>query len=278
MKPKWIIEDDAFPEDIKPLTEALEKQNIEHKVIPHLSPFKLDEWEEHLGNYPGEECVIFYGSLNTAKQLRKITKWIPGVYYNIPKYECVNYYAHLGEYLLNRNYILLPFGELKNQKEFLYHCLAMDRAIFIRPNRGDKIFTGKLVYKEKFEEEIERFGYGNIGSEELVAASEPKNLKFEWRFVVVEGKVITGSQYAENDRFGTEVGCPLEAFEFAEEIAAHYNPDVAWVIDVCQTKGGTYRLMEVGCFSCAGLYKCDLDLIVKAVSVAAVREWQSYND
>lgn len=273
MNVKWLIESDAFPEDTTPTLEALERNGIEYKVVP-FKPFELDEYLEL---YPGEQCVVFYGSLGLAKKLRRKAQWIPGIYYNVPVFDCVRYYAHLGKYLLNGNYIFLPFGDLIRQKEFLYHHLGADRTIFLRPNRGDKIFTGQLIYKEKFEEEIERFGFGQITAEELVVASEPANIRFEWRFVVVESQVVAGSQYKENDRCSPDPACPEEAFQFASEIARTYQPDdAAWVVDICQTRGGKYRLMEIGCFSCAGLYRCDRDAIVQAVSDAALREWQSY--
>jgi len=70
---------------------------------------------------------------------------------------------------------------------------------------------------------------------------------------------------------------PPEALALAQEVAQHYNPNTAWIIDICQTKAGEYKLMEVGCFSCCGLYKCNRDIIVAAVSKAAAQEWESYH-
>jgi hypothetical protein len=34
--------------------------------------------------------------------------------------------------------------------------------------------------------------------------------------------------------------------------------------------------MEIGCFSCAGLYECDKDVIIEEVSRVAIKEWQEY--
>ena len=272
MQAKWVIEDDAFPEDMTPLLDALKRQGIEYKTVQYQHSCDIC-----LELYPGEDCVIFQGSLRLARQLRKKAKWIPGVYYNVPKYECIAYYAHLGKYLVNGNYIMLPFGELLRQKEFLFEHLSCDRAIFLRPSRGDKIFTGQIVYKEKYEDTIDRFGFGQIDPEEVVVVAEPRNIAAEWRFIVVDGKIITGSQYKENDRVAIAAGYPVEAFDLASRIVCEYNHDQAFVVDICLTKSGIYALMEVGCFSCAGLYQCDRDVIVKSVSEAAVKEWQSYS-
>lgn len=270
MTPKWLIEIDVFPEDTDPLLESLERQGIGYTAT------KLYDIEEGLSRYPGEDCVIFYGSLRTARQLRRKAKWIPGVYYNIPRYECVDYYAHLGKYLLNGNYIILPFGDLLRQKEFLYESVGADRAIFVRPSRADKPFTGRLIYKEYFDKDVDGLGFKQMEPHELIVVSEPRNIKFEWRFIVVEGRVITGSQYKENDKVAIKEGYPQGAFDFAANIASIFSPDLAWVCDVCQTKFDEFKIMEVGCFSCAGLYKCDREAVVKAVNESAVKEWESF--
>lgn len=274
MTTKWIIEESSLPEDCTPLYEALNENLIEYKVVPEYRPFDRD-----ISNYlvyPDNDCVVVMGSLNLSKNLRKKAKWIPGIYYNASKYECVNYYAHLGKYLLNSDYIMLPFGELIRQKKFLYEHLGIDRAIFVRPNRGDKTFPGQVVYKEDFEKKIERFGFNQIEPEELVIASSPKPLRFEWRFVMADEEAITGSQYRKNGQVETKLHYPLAAAKFAEEVARNYDPgDKVWVVDVCQTND-EFKLMEIGCFSSAGLYCCDRRSIVREVSKAALKEWQSY--
>jgi hypothetical protein len=276
MDVKWIIEDDAFPEDTQPTIDALKSNNIDYQVVKYL-PFHNINFVDL--DYQKEDCVIFYGSLITAQKLRKQSRWIPGVYYNKDSYDCINYYARLGKHLLNRNYVMLPFGELKRRKEFLYDAVGEDRTVFIRPNRGDKLFTGQLVYKEYFEEDISRFGYNNIAIDEIVVVSKPYNLLYEWRLVVADNKIITGSQYRENNRVSSSERVPEEVIEFANDIVKLYNPnDRVWILDICQEKNKTYHIMEVGCFSCAGLYYCDRDIIVKEVSRIALEEWKSFQE
>jgi hypothetical protein len=65
------------------------------------------------------------------------------------------------------------------------------------------------------------------------------------------------------------------AFELATEIAGgDYQPDPAWVLDICRTATGDYRLLEIGGFSFADLYACDKNDVVAAVSAAALKTWQ----
>ncbi len=260
-------------ESTERMTDALKRQNIDHKVVEYV-PYSGST--EYLKSFSPDDCVIFQGSLQFAAQIRREAKWIPGVFFNSVRYNCTHYYPALGEYLLNENYMMLPYGELKRRKEYLYEHLGTDRTIFLRPNVGDKLFTGKLVFKENYEKDVEMLGFYDVPSEALVVAAEPQNLNAEWRFVVTEDGVVAGSQYRKGIQVWRDAAYPQEAFDLAGEIAKKYKPDGAWVVDICLTKSGRYRLMEVGCFSCCGLYECNRDAVVAAVSAAALKEWQSY--
>lgn len=274
MNVKWLIESTSIPEDVGPLLEALDKQGIEYKELEKHSLYKSSPHEI----YDPSECVVFFGTLQTAQKLRRESQWIPGVYYNVSAYNCDHYYPHIGDLLLNREYIMLPFGDLLRQKELLYAHLGEDRSIFLRPNRGDKIFTGKVIYKEDFDKEVVSLGYGQIDPHELVVAARPINLEKEWRFVCVDTEVVTGSCYKEHNFVGYQAGYTEEALEIAKQAISKYRPDPVWVVDVGLTKGGRYAVVEVGCFSCAGLYLCDREAIVKKVSQAALNEWQEYEE
>jgi hypothetical protein len=94
-------------------------------------------------------------------------------------------------------------------------------------------------------------------------------------FVVAEDRVITGSPYKK----GRMDPPTPEAVALAEKVAkAGYQPDPVWCVDVCRTSMDKYYVVEIGCFSCAGLYECDLDKIVREVSAIALRDWMDINN
>ena len=175
---------------------------------------------------------------------------------------------------------MLPYGELLRQKGFLYDKLGADGAIFIRPNRGNKIFTGTLVYRERFEKDIDIMGCYHVQPNELCVVCEPHNVKKEWRYLIVDGRVVTGSEYRPGLHECT-AGISVHsddyvAYRVAEDIIENveYCPDRCWTLDICMTRQGSFYLLEVGCFSCAGLYVMDASRVVKAVSQAAVEDWK----
>src|SRR5688572_18984152 len=111
MKPLWLIVEDSFPDDLAPLLESLENSNTPYTTIKSDIYFDEDKLNFLVHrNIWEKECVVYYGPLNLGKWLIKNAPWTPGVYYNVPKYECLAYYSKLGKYLLNDNYIMLPWG------------------------------------------------------------------------------------------------------------------------------------------------------------------------
>ena len=82
--------------------------------------------------------------------------------------------------------------------------------------------------------------------------------------------------YCENGEFESKPEIDSEAQKLAAEIASgEYSPDPVWIIDICQSSDGDYRLLEIGGFSFADLYACNKSDIVNAVSAVALSQWQT---
>ena len=293
MKAKWLIELDLFSDTESDLINAIKNSGREVNTIKYI-PFD-DNFISNKCNklFNSEDCVIFYGSLNLGKKFKKMS-YIPGVYLNNVALECKSYYPVFGDELLHSNYIMMPFGDLIRRKEFIFNHFG-DR-IFIRPNSGYKEFTGNVLDKNNFEYGIELASFYDVSPDLLVIVSDAKDIQKEWRFVIVNQEVVSGSLYRDWTDGGENIerGCTTKdlvllhsksvkeycsdekAFEYAKKVAKLYNPDVAWTLDVTLTESGEYKTIEIGCFSCAGLYGNDLDKVVKAVSEASENEWEEY--
>ena len=276
MQTKWLISEmggTTYQDGCDALKNALKRQGIEYKIAE--DDHFLSE-TTYLNLFRPEDCVVFIGSLEFAEKVKAAAKRVPGVYHNVPAFECTYYYPRLGQYLLNDNYIMIPYGELLRQKEFLYEHVGNQDVVFIRPNTGSKLFTGRPVYREHYEKDVERtLGFYDVQPEALVVVAEPQNLDGEWRFIAVEGRIVTGSQY--RNKLGPKIheDYPQEAFDLASEIASKFQPDPVYCVDICYREHyNDYRLLEVGCFSCAGLYACDKDVIAEEVSQLAWKEWK----
>jgi len=293
MSTKWLVESDVFQDNTDKLISTLKKKGIDYHVLKYI-PFDEDLAKRCLDIYGPDECVVFYGSLNLGHKLRKLP-WVPGVYLNEKAFECTMYYPYLKEMLLHHDdYMMMPYGDLVNQKTNIFNHFRADK-VFIRPNSGMKQFTGMIVYKDDFYECVKLAEF--YDPDLLVLISRVFPLEKEWRFVIVNGEPVSGSLYRDwsspekitpdtvtrdyvlMNSHSLWEGCDdKQALMTAYEAAKRYNPDRCWTMDIAKTEYDTYSVLEIGCFSGAGLYGNDLNKVVDAVSKEACEEWNEYND
>ena len=276
MQPKWLLEEDVFEEDLTPFFEEIAKQGMEVSMISYSmddSVF-LNLWD------PGD-CVIVHGSFQLIQRVKEKAAWIPGVYFNLPRFKCTYYYPRFGKHLLNEDYAMLPFGELLRRKEFLADTFGYLDCVFVRPDSGFKTFSGKVAQLNDWEKEVERFGFYDVQPEELVLVSRPQfGLQKEWRLVVADSKVISASQYKANEKYDVTPDVPQDVTDFGQRVLddVSYHPDHVWTMDICETSEGDLRVLEVGSFSGASLYVAPKEPIVREVSLIALEEWDSYQE
>jgi hypothetical protein len=278
MKVKWLIEDYEHDSSLQPIMDEIEKQGMEYKIA------KYEPWEScKLDHYPDKDCVVFYGTLNLGRQLQGQKGWIPGAYCNFKNLCCKTYYSYWGKYLFNQDYIMMPFLEIKRKQDWVFENYGVDDAIFIRPDSGAKCFTGQLLYKELIDKEYKLYANyaGKPLDEIMTVISSAKVIDKEWRCVVVDKKVVACSQYKKDGKLDISAEWDddmCEVMFYSQNIAdEEWQPDIAYTLDICKSNG-EYSLLEANSFSCSGLYECDPEPIVRAVSKAALREWKEHNE
>jgi hypothetical protein len=258
----WLLEHEVFQEDENPLIAALKKLGVEHTLVKFGTPYQtyIQQMED--------KRAVFHGSLQFGKQIR--ASWTPRqntrVYCSLEKYECTYYYPRLGEFLLNSEYVMLPFGELMRRQFWLFNTLGGD-ALFVRPSSGYKTFTGFALNKSDWELEL-RFLKGMVNPEDIVVVAPTRNVKKEWRVVIVGDKPVTAGQYREEGIDVRESRVSKEVFDFAQMVLdfTQYRPDMAWTLDVGETDDGALKIIEPNSFSCAGLYACDYEAVIEAIN------------
>lgn len=264
MKPKWLIQEDIDGIDTQPIVEAIVAQGSQVS-ISRAKPFLSVEFDTYLP----EECVICYGSIDFIRRIKQRTQWVPGVWCNFENMKCSTYYAHYGSFLLNNRYAMLPVGDLLNR---WHDWVDADRVIgnrcqfFIRPNSGAKPFTGFVVSYNRLPE-IQKL-VDSVGPETLVVVAPLRQISEEYRFVIVNRKVVTGCRYLPEESVLYDEG----AWDVACKIAEHpWQPDLAYTVDVAR-HNDTFSLLEVNSFSCSGFYACDIPAIVTNANALAVKE------
>lgn len=237
-------------------------------------------WEDTDNSYRGafaeKSCVITHADIDLVNRVRRDGIWTPGVIATLENFHCSHYFSHFGRFLLNRDYVMLPFGELERRADFLFQTFGRDGKIFVRPDSPLKLFTGLLADRANYARDLEFMAFYEFPMESLVVVSSPKRIDAEWRFVIADQSVVAGSLYKSSNPLDASPQNDVGARQLVDEIlATGYSPDPVWVMDICRTIDGVYQLLEIGCFSFANLYSCDKDAVVRAVSAVAVTMHQS---
>ena len=278
-KAKWLICNLGKDDHIQQLYYGVLESGREAEVI------SLKQFAEMVET-PSEQraCIVTAGSIWMNGEIRKMRPNWAGNWHDESLYDCTRYYTYWGEYITQQNYIMLPFAEMVRRKDWLYKTIGVDDQIFFRPNSGGKEFTGAAIGKGAFDSWAKHvsgveFNFETLKKDLLCVAAKPKRLKKEFRLVIKDGKVVTGSAYRIAMHAWME---PLEdagekddVVKFAEDLLAkNLMPlPAAHVLDIA-LEDDRISVLEVGCFCCAGLYKCDRRKIALAVSEAAEAEFE----
>lgn len=212
--------------------------------------------------------VLAYGSFAFVKHILALNPPPrPGSYMQVENLSFHRFAAHLGDLLLNDDFNILPFGELKRRG-------SPERNVFVRPDRVTKSFTGFAITPDRFEYEMSCLDrLSGVGAEELVVVASAKLIDQECRYVVADGKIVAKSTYGWVEGFVPSTTTDPRCDAIAEEVAGRdWQPDTVYTCDIALSAGRA-RVVELNSFSCSGLYACDTAAVARAVTACIVEEY-----
>lgn len=275
MRPVWLIESGVYGDEVAPLLAEIERQGMVGAVVPYKM---LKETAPVVGGEPlvPGACVIGYGTLPFARQIQLHQRWVPGAWCAMENLDCAAYFAYFGKFLLNQHYTILPGLEAIRQKDWLYFVFGVNDEVFARPTSCHKLFVGRRIDRHAFEQALAPTRYDPTT---LVVIARPQPIAREWRLVVVDDRVVAGSQYAVGGVRAITPDCPGEVVAFAAAMLAEvrWRPDPVFMLDVCESAGQLW-LVELNSFSCSWLYQSDLPSVVAETRALAQQAWAKRQD
>lgn len=240
----WAIESGVFPHIESDIIEAVKAVGQDYVVFEDALDYDVDN-------------MVMIGSTELyEKYPTKVIGIADKFYYSA-------YYIHFKSVLLNHP----RFVSISN---FLENRVSLAR-VFVRPDSPLKPFSGRII--SVADANLESFDYGFYHENEnlLIMVCEVQKIDAEWRFVIVNGDVVTGCQY--DDRRGVTTGtAPPSVYELAQKVATYkWQPSYAYVADICLCDSRV-KLIELNPLSSADLYSCDVKKVVKSVSLFLTKE------
>lgn len=215
-----------------------------------------------------EQPILAYGTVQFIRNFNNTFKGLcPGVYQNDIVRSFHKFAVPLNDYLLNDDYIIVPYYFIRTGK-------YADQSIFAKPLSGLKQFTGKAITPKSFKDDIETMNkFEHIDDDLLCVVSSVKDIQAEFRYIIADKQVITGSEYRWDNVLDVRIDTLPECDKMAQHIASlDWQADTVYVCDVAMTNNGP-KVIELNSFSSSGLYACDTYKIVEAVAKTATREY-----
>lgn len=258
---KLLLETEVFQNDLDSLIGDAVLHGIPYEIVKFGKSY-----EDYIFQLKNEQ-VVFLGSIQFAKLIQhyNLENWY--VFANFDKLNCLYYYPRLADFILNYQYAMFPFGDLERRKvellNMFYRGAGSEDKFFLRPAEAGKVFGGMVVTKDTWQNTKQLRAL----PETLVLAARVHDIVKEWRFIICNGKVVTGSQYKENGNIVRIKAVPEQVWHYAQGVLNNvkYRPDALWTLDVCQLVTGALFVLEVGSFSCAGLYAADSTKVIEAI-------------
>lgn len=221
---------------------------------------------------PSAGPLVAYGTHQFIWAMRRrCPTYLPGDFGHSEELSYAAVAGHLGDLMLNDDFVILPYGEVLRRG-----CDGLGESFFIKPADRVKAFTGFVMTRAMWATEVETIRQkAGIGLDNLCVVARPQAIEAEFRFVIADREVVTGSQYRWDDRLDVRLDVLPICREMAERVARQrWQPDRCYTCDVALLDGHTKaRVVELNSFSSAGLYACDTLKIVEAVSRSARRSF-----
>ena len=173
--------------------------------------------------------------------------------------------ANVRDDMLNNEHII-PIVEaisfLQEQPE--------DSLWFIRPSEDLKQFSGMVIEAKECIDfltdamECASSGSYKLDPDTMVVLAEPKTIQAEWRWFIVDGKVVSGSMYRRSGQLVKIQETDLAVIAEAQAFADKWLPDPCCVMDIALVDDQP-KVIEFNCINSSGFYDHDIGAIFDAL-------------
>lgn len=226
----------------------------EHKVVPFVG--------EIIPDISPEGPVVCFGSYS-LRRVAKAKNWAPGVW-DLERHTYERCIQMWGREMLNFDSILTTIAGIpmyvKDNEEW-----------FARPDGDNKNFAGGVKSSNDLYEilrcvknlEPGEAWYG-MSLDMPIILSRVREIYSEYRNWIVDGEVVTSSQYKQGAKVIYRDDVDEEVKSYVRRMVDIWQPERAFVIDVAKTADGM-KIVEINTLNAAGFYAADTYRLFEAI-------------
>lgn len=249
----WIIQTSmqwqALQNNCAPLISILQKLNTPFTTCG-IIPF------EHiitgLENIDFSKPTMFYGG-TLLPILAKKLNCNTGIFWEDRWFDPNNWKSNRND-MLNQQIKTITLSQLREN--------WIEEPSFVK-SIAVKELTGMVLEgpdKEWFFEE-----YAELNPDLQICCSPVQNIEREWRFWIIDGKVITGSLYKKYGYLTIREPIESNIWDIAEKLSAQWIPNDTIVMDIAQLTNGDFKIVEFNSINSSGFYNANIEKIIIAI-------------
>lgn len=253
----WAVQGNMLAErDVQALEQACRAGG--HRYEPIVIP----PFTEQIPTITHDGPVVFYGSARLTVLIATHNPWTPGVFFDEAQFKPSVYAKFYGDHMLNADARQLALGDIDVQ------ALAGQSEWFLRPDHDGKSFAGGVMTSDEILSWCAKLRATEtvISLDAPVVLAKVKPIAREWRLFIVDGDVVTGSQYRRGEQRDLDALLASDLIAFARDRARTWSPSRAFVMDVARTADGEFKIVELNGINSCGFYAANIPLFVEALS------------
>lgn len=178
----------------------------------------------------------------------------------VEKFDCTDWLPKMKRFALNSDYNFLDLEELQQRFDFF-----ADYELFVRPNSGDKVFSGNVFTYHALKLELDHLRQRNIDPREILCMYAPlKELNKEYRLIFIDGKYVSGSQYLNGGEIDISNVVTPNVIEFAQTIMDSNPIYTDFCIDIVEGDNSS-KIVEFNSIHTSSFYSADMAAIYKKI-------------
>lgn len=254
----WILQNNLYDEHaFKQLLVQLDRQDTTYDIVKVI-PFS----HELQGEVTDTDDNIFVCGATSLGNISKEKGWVPGYFDDNLNMEIVH--SQYKDEMLNDEMIVSKFRDVNPPSSW--------KEFFVRPCSDKKEFAGYVTTRYEFSDWQQKVidlegnsSYTSLSSDDDVIIAPVKHINAEYRFFVVDGKVVTGSLYKQGSRVFYSDHVDACVTEYAQKMVDMWQPNRAFCLDVADVDS-KYKVIEINAINSAGFYALNMGKFVNAIN------------